>query len=157
MTVASATIIAHMNTNDLKHEVIPFVLKSLITNHYITICCVKKFENYPKNVKKSFFIRNKNNLKNNKFTSDLESNLLNNFEYLPSLTINNFNDTFNGYSSVIQETINTHMPLKKISRRQEKLKRKPQITKQILVDIRKRHSMFKSLFLSGNDSEKRKF
>ena len=46
------------------------------------------------------------------------------------------------------------MPFKKISRRQEKLKRKPWITKQTLVDIRKRRSMFKSLFLSRNDSEK---
>ena len=128
----------------------------MITNHYITICCVKEFENCPKNVKKSFFIRDKNNLNNKKFTLDLESNLLSYFDDLPSLTINNLNDTFNGFSSVIQETINTHMSLKKISRRQEKLKRKPWMTKQILADTRKQSSTFKSLFLLGNDSEKKK-
>ena len=56
--------------------------------------------------------------------------------------------------AVIQETINTHMSLKKISRGQEKLKRKPWMTKQILVDTRKQSSTFKSLL--GNDSEKKK-
>ena len=50
VTVTSSTIIDHVNTNDFRHEVIPFVLKSLITDHYITICCVNKFENCPKNV-----------------------------------------------------------------------------------------------------------
>ena len=49
------------------------------------------------------------------------------------------------------------MRLKKISRRQEKLKRNPWITKQKLLDIRKQRSMFKSLLLLGNDSEKRNF
>ena len=56
VTATSATIIDHMNTNDLKHEVIPFDLKSLNTDHYITFCCVKKFENCPKNVKKVFLL-----------------------------------------------------------------------------------------------------
>ena len=135
-------MIDHVNTNDLKLEVILFVLKSLITDHYITICCAKKIENCPKNIKKSFFNRDKNNLNNEKFTLDLQSNLINYFKHLSFLTINNFNDTFNGFSSFIQETISMHMPLKKISRRQEKLKQKPRITKQILVDIRKRRSIF---------------
>ena len=56
VTPTSSTIINNMNTNDLRHEVIPFALKSLITHRYITICGVKKFENCPKNVKKSFFL-----------------------------------------------------------------------------------------------------
>ena len=38
------------------------------------------------------------------------------------------------------------MPLKKISRRQETLKRKPWIIKQTLVDICKRRSMFKYFY-----------
>ena len=44
----SSTIIDHMNTNNFRREVVPFVLKTLITDHYITICSVKKFKNCPK-------------------------------------------------------------------------------------------------------------
>ena len=102
-----------MKTNDLRHEVILFVLKSLITHHYIIIYCVKKFKNRFENLKKCFVIRNKDNLNNEKFTSDLESNLLNYFENLPACTINNSNDTFNGFILVIQETIIKHMSLKR--------------------------------------------
>ena len=71
VTPTSLTIIDHMNTNDLRHEVIPFVLKSLITHHYITICGVKKFENCPKNVKKNFFLLEV------KITSTMKNLLLN--------------------------------------------------------------------------------
>ena len=77
VTATSSTIIDHMTINDLKHKLISFVVKSLIADHYMTICCVKKFENCPKNVKKKIFIRDKNNLNNKKFTSYLKSNLLN--------------------------------------------------------------------------------
>ena len=56
VTATSSTIIDHTNTNDLKHKVIFFVLKSLITDNYITTCRVKKFKNCPKNVKKSFLL-----------------------------------------------------------------------------------------------------
>ena len=37
VTATSSTIIYHTNSNDLRHEVVPYVLKSLITDHYITI------------------------------------------------------------------------------------------------------------------------
>ena len=44
VTATSSTIVDHINTNDLRHEVISFVLKSLITDHYITISCVKNLK-----------------------------------------------------------------------------------------------------------------
>ena len=47
-----------------------------------------------------------------------------------------------------------HTPLKKYPE-DKKLKRKPSITKQILVDIHKRRFLLKTLFLSQNDSEKK--
>ena len=51
-------------------------------------------------------------------------------------------------------TINQHAPLKPLSRKPKRLKSKPWITKGIHMSIRKRHSLFKSHFLNGEDSEK---
>ena len=112
-----------MNTNDLRYELILFVLKDLITDNYITICCGKKFKNCLKTLKKSFFIRSKSNLGNEKFTSDLEFNLFNYFEDLPILTIKNYNDTFKKFKSVVQATIDRHIPLKKSISKTRKTKK----------------------------------
>ena len=61
-----------MNANDSRHKLTPFVQKTLITGHYIRVCWVKKFKHCRKYANKSFFIKDKNNLNNEKFTSDLE-------------------------------------------------------------------------------------
>ena len=50
--------------------------------------------------------------------------------------------------------IDTHAPLKVLSRKQRKLKLKPWITKSILVYIKKKQNFFKSHFLNGSDAHK---
>ena len=50
-----------------------------------------------------------------------------------------------------------HALLKSYSRRQKRLKRKPWITKGILVSIRKKISIFKFYFINGNAAQKHLF
>ena len=51
-------------------------------------------------------------------------------------------------------SINQHAPKKPLPRKQKRLKSKQWITIGIHTSLRKRHSLFKSHILSGEDSEK---
>ena len=55
---------------------------------------------------------------------------------------------------MISGTIDTHAPLKPLSRKQRRLKSKPWLTKAICVSIHKKQSMFKSHFINGDSAEK---
>ena len=50
--------------------------------------------------------------------------------------------------------IDKHALLKRLSRKQQKLVKKPWITKGILTSIRKKNSIFRTLFINGSDAEK---
>ena len=44
VTYKSATIINHIITNDVQHTVIPFVIQSSITDHYVIMCKNSKIQ-----------------------------------------------------------------------------------------------------------------
>ena len=60
----------------------------------------------------------------------------------------------NEFTAVISGTIDTHAPLKPLSRKQRRLKSKPWLTKAICVSIHKKQSMFKSHFINDDSAEK---
>ena len=62
----------------------------------------------------------------------------------------NFNVIFDEFVDRIAELINKHAPLKRLSRRQLKLARKPWIAKGILTSIRYKNAIFRSHFIDGN-------
>ena len=80
--------------------------------------------------------------------------MANYFSSVPDLTLNNFNKIFNEFYRLISETISQHAPLKRYSRKQRKLRKKPWITKGILTSIKKKNFVFKTHFLYGNASQK---
>ena len=102
---------------------------------------------------KSFY-RDKSNFQADSYSQDLENNLYDFEDHYSSLTVHNFNDAFNEFTAVISGTIDTHAPLKPLSRKQRRLKSKPWLTKAICVSIHKKQSMFKSHFINGDSAEK---
>ena len=102
---------------------------------------------------KSFY-RDKSNFQADSYSQDLENNLYDFEDHYSSLTVHNFNDAFNEFTAVISGTIDTHAPLKPLSRKQRRLKSKPWLTKAICVSIHKEQSMFKSHFINGDSAEK---
>ena len=68
----------------------------------------------------------------------------------------NFNNLFSDCINIIKSTIEFHAPLKKLSRKQLKLKLKPWITKGLLVSIKHKQQLYKTHFVNGN-SEQKKF
>ena len=73
------------------------------------------------------------------------------------LTMDNFNNIFDQFINRIDETINKHAHLRRLSRKQQKLARKPWITKGVFTSIRFKHSIFRSHFIDGNSNEKQYF
>jgi len=83
------------------------------------------------------------------------SYVLNNFvANLEELTEKNYDYHFDTFVSLIQNGINCHAPLKKLSRKEQKLKKKPWITKSIYADICLKNKMYKSHFLMGDETMK---
>ena len=72
-----------------------------------------------------------------------------------SATPDNFNQLFAEFVALIENTIEIHAPLKKLSRKQQKLQSKPWITKGILISVRHKRKLYKSHFLAGTEIQKR--
>ena len=68
----------------------------------------------------------------------------------------NFDATFDAFVSVVHSVIENHAPLKRLSRKEQKLKRKPWITKDIYAMIRRKNIMHKSHYILGNETMKQK-
>ena len=97
--------------------------------------------------------RDKSKFSSENFNEDLASQLEMHFENEPALDVNNFNTSYNKFIEIINKTVDQHVPVKKYSRKHQKLKNKPWITKGILVSIRNKNKMIKSHYLS-HDKEK---
>ena len=145
----SSTIIDHIITNDSKHKLQSFIIKSDLTDHYPIFCVINKNSiNNKKNIEQ-FFYRDKTKFCSKSFCKELQTDLDNYFSHRPTLSSENFNELFNNFVHIISHSIDTHAPLKPISRRMRKLLQKPWITKGLLTSIKKKRRMFKSHFLSG--------
>ena len=73
------------------------------------------------------------------------------------LTEFNFDATFDAFVSVVHSIIENHAPLKRLSRKEQKVKRKPWITKDIYAMIRRKNIMHKSHDILGNETMKQEY
>ena len=150
----SSTIIDHIITNDSKHELQSFIVKSDLTDHYPIFCVINKNStNNNKNIEQ-FFYRDKTKFCLESFCKELQTDLDNYFSHQPTPFNENFNElVFNNFVHIISHSIDTHAPLRPISRRLRKLLQKFWITKDLLTLIKKKRRMFKSHFLSGEEKK----
>ena len=153
VTNNSSTVIDHIITNDLNHHVTPRVIRSSMTNHYVVACKISKFKASRKQVASPLY-RDKSKFNNNVYNEDLFGKLESLFRINFPLNCDNFDLVFDQFVEIISTTINKHAPQKRMSRKQARLAMKPWITKGILLSIRKKNSMFKTHFISGNSIQK---
>ena len=76
-----------------------------------------------------------------------DNNLNQFFSAQPDLNIKNFNKLFTQFAHIILSTIDTHAPLKSLTKTKKKLKSKPWITKGIFASIRKKKTTNSNLIL----------
>ena len=120
----------------------PAVIETDITDHYPILCTVNKPRYSIPKFTKTFY-RDKSSFSADSFRNALQADLCNAFSHQPELTKENFNEMFNLFSRTVLTTIDTHAPLKPLSR---KLSQKPWITKGILISIKKKEQCLNPIF-----------
>ena len=156
VTDRSFTVIDHIITNDITHTITPRIILSSITDHYPIACRMSKFQASRKNISIPMY-RDKKIFCPEAFSDKLNERLHSLISFNFSLSNDNLDHKFDNFVEVISHTIESHAPLKRMSRKQLKLAKKPWITKRILTSIRKKNSMFQSHFIRGSDAEKNYF
>ena len=116
-----STRIDHIITNDSKHELQSFIVKSDLTEHYPIFCVINKNSTNSKKNIEQFFYRDKTKFCSESFCKELQTDLDNYFSHRPTLSNGNFNKLFNNFVHIISYSIDTHAPLRPISRRMRKL------------------------------------
>ena len=154
ITSSSSTIFDHIITNDLKHNLTPFVIQDM-TDHLPIGCFIQNLSpKKQKKIKTVSYYRDKSKFKSEDFCDDVQSKFFAYIIKMPDLNCKNVNDSFNGFVNLLRSIIDDYAPLKRLSRRQQKLRSTPWLTKGIHISIRNRRTLFRPLFLLGNNSEK---
>ena len=99
-----------------------------MSDHYFVFSLTLNYS-IPKSNPENVFRRDKSTFKPEAFRIELESNLQLLSSSFTTANKNIFNQLFFDFIKVIENTIEIHAPLKKLSRKQRKLQAKPWITK----------------------------
>ena len=158
VTASSATLIDHIITNDIAHTVVPSVLLSDLSDHYPVSCTIKQFKTFNKSLNNNVrYYRERKNFCPETFCNEMKSSLSQlKSDSLP-LHGENFNATFDSFVETVSRIINKHAPIKRLSRKQKTLAKKPWITNGILTSIRKKNALFRPMFINGSEAEKKYF
>ena len=155
ITPTSCTTLDHIITNDRNHTILPGIIKTDISDHF-PIFCEINIDHKIKIVKKPY-IRDLSKFKLDSYCDELNISLHNYLLNLPSMQNSNliFEQAFQEFVNVVKNVVDKHAPLKIASRKQNRLNKKPWITKGLVTSIRKMQKLFETHFLKGNDSQKR--
>ena len=157
VTPISATLIDHVITNDIAHTIVPSIILSHLMDHYPVSCSIKQFKSLKSSISNVHFYRDRKNFCPEMFCVELNNSLLQLISTNFPLHSENFNKTFDNFVKTISQIINKHALLKQLTRKQQKLAKKPWITKGISTLIRKKNIIFKSMLINGNETEKKYF
>ena len=152
VTNTSSTVIDHIITNDSKHSIFPGIIKCDISDHYPVFCSID-INAPPKFSPRISVRRDLQNFDKALFSEELHHILQTFFQSKPEINPNNFNKIFSDFIEVIITHIDHHAPLKKVSRKQLKLKLKPWITTGLLTSIKHKQKLYKSHFLHGDTEQ----
>jgi len=130
--------IDHIYTNNLSTERKPYIVLHDISDHYPIYLTVSKAR-LKRDVKQRYF-KDTSNVNIIAFDRDLH-------EILDSLPMRysewNVNEKFDFIARSMKSLADTHMPVRKYTRREYKLKLKPWITQGIISSIKHRHYLFR--------------
>ena len=151
-TPVSQTTIDHVYSNVFKYISVPGIVKCALTDHYPIFVILKHLK--VKVDQTNHYTRSLKEFNSENFNSDLKVSLDKLLNDSRNLDEKNFDQFFYAFVEVIKLAINRHAPLKKLSRRQKRLDKKPWITKGILISIKKKQKLHKTHFLSPNSIER---
>ena len=138
ITANPATLIDHVITNDVAHTISPSIILNDMTDHYPLLCNIRKFKITNARINTILYYRDKKNFCPDSFCIELNNSLTEIVCNSNPLQFENFDAVFDNFVACISQMIDKHAPLKRLSRKQQKLVKRPWITKSILISIRKK-------------------
>ena len=150
VTAVSSSIIDHIITNDHKNIIFPGIIKSDLTDHYPIFCFIDDVVTCSNKTNLKIFRRDFSNFNSSEFCDDLHDALSAFFHQNKELNDYNFNRRFRDFIEIVKSKIDKHAPLKKLTRKQRKLKCKPWITRGILTSIKRKQKLYISHFIKGD-------
>lgn len=153
VTVTSSTVIDHIITNDHKHQIFPGIIKADISDHYFIFCDVVMHTPSVKTYQ-PIFRRDLRHFDTEAYCDNLNDLLLNFFQRNYDINSCNFDNLFAEFVEIVKRTIDFHAPVKKLSRKQRKLKLKPWITRGIFKSIKHKQKLYQTHFVEGNWEQK---
>ena len=135
VTCTSSSVLDHIITTENRCVIRPIVIDHSITNHFPILALLTV----------NLHLKNFDPVK---YNYDLQSQFNQFLPQLHTVTENDFNNKFEKFYSIIKLTIENHAPLKKLSKKQQRLKNKPWITKSLLISIKKKTKIaYNSLYI----------
>jgi len=142
----------HILTNESRCSLTPFVINYVISDHYpvmVSISC--KFT--PSSTSQKL-VRLFTNFSPDDFNNDLQQRLNSFLRDFSTINQHNLDDIFDKFYAMITYTNDKHAPLTKLSRWQNRLQKRPWLTKGLLISIKRNQKMHKTNFLNESPLEK---
>ena len=150
-----ATILDHILTNEDRFTIVPGVIEHDLTDHYPVMVSISNKMDKNKYCSNAKFTRDLSTFSVDSFNEDLQIKLDYFMLKIPCATATNINSMFEDFYSLITTTIENHAPLKKLTRKQTRLRNKPWITKGLLKSINRKQKMHKTYCINGSTDERK--
>ena len=152
VTNSSSTIIDHIVTNDHTHNILPGVIKTDLTDHYPIFCTISNLT-----LKKSYkptFRRDISMFNADDFCNHLNNEINSFFLTISYIDGNNFDAIFDQFLQLLTNAMTLYAPMRKLTRKQQKLINKPWISRGVLKSIKTKQKLYLSHFVNGNSEQK---
>ena len=151
----SSTIIGHIITNNHIHNIFPGVIKTDLTDHYPIFCTISNLT--LKTFHKPTFRRDFSTFITDDFCNHLNIEISSFFLIISYIDENNFDAIFDEFLQLLANAITTYAPMRKVTRKQQKLINKPWIGRGISKLIKTKQKMNLSHFVNGNSEQKQRY
>jgi len=142
----SSTLLNHLYTNGSRITIHSGICIWNVSDHYPIFCIIPSTKSNQKC--KKLYARDTTLFETEVFLDELQRNM-------ETLQIQDVNTTFSRFALLFETTLNKHAPLKMMSRKQQRMHRKPLISKGILKSIKTKNKLFSKIQnLDKTDSNK---
>ena len=147
-----STIIDHIVTNDHTHNILPGVIKTDLTDHCPIFCTISNLK--LKKSHKPTFRRDFSMFNADYFCNHLNNEINSFFLTISYIDGNNFDAIFDHFPQLLTNAITLYAPMRKLTRKQQKLINKPWISRGILKSIKTKQKFYLTHFVNGNLEQK---
>ncbi|XP_077974519.1 uncharacterized protein LOC144430455 [Styela clava] len=147
---SSCTLIDHVYTNIIHKKIHAYVISCSITDHFPVLCSISDISLNSRNEPR--YKRDMKQFRIDNFREDADS-IFTSWSSTIVPNRENFDALCDDFIFKIKNLIDKHAPMKMLSRKDLKIKKKPWLSKGIRVSIKNKNKMRNKYYLKGNMSQ----